>query len=250
MQGRSPLRTALDGRWVDPHPLPACPPAGPAACDTPRPVEPGLVLLAGIVTAAAVVAVSARDARLAVVGLVAVLALGPLVTDAIPDAVAIAARIVAATLAAVVLRLAMRGHPTTRGSRIGPAAEALAAVAAFIAGSAIALSGGVAAGPASAAGAGLAIAVLSLGPIADRSDIFRSGIGLLLLVEAADLLAVALAGRPGPLVELGLSFAIPAVAAAVAVTVARTVRVNDGLDPSVTLAPARRVEPAGDEAQG
>jgi hypothetical protein len=185
-------------------------------------VNPALLALAGAVAVAAVVAVSARDGRVTAIGLVAVLALGPLVADPFPDPLAVGARIAAAALAGFLLRVVQRDAPATRGSRIGWPAEAAGAGAAFVAGvGAHAFVGGDA-GPAAALGAGAAVIAVAVAPLADGRDVLRLGIGSLLLVAGADLVRVALGGTPPALDELAVATVVVVVGACVALLVART----------------------------
>lgn len=202
-------------------------------------MNPALLALAGAVAVAAVVAVSARDGRLTIIGLVAALALGPLVAEPLPDPLALAARIVAATLAGVLLRVALRGAPVTRGSRLGWPAEIAGAAAAFAAGVASHSFVGGDAGPGAAAGAGFALLALAIGPLADARDVLRLGTGLLLLVGGADLVRVALGGPPSALEELVVAIAVAVVGGCVALLVIGEAETPGAREPGLGH-PARR----------
>ena len=100
-----------------------------------RAVNPALAGVALAITVGAIVAVSVRDARTAVLGLAVVLVGAPFLADPMADATALAARVVAAVLAVYLLWIAVRdGECGTGGSHLGWAAEALVAAAAAIVG--------------------------------------------------------------------------------------------------------------------
>jgi len=200
---------------------------------TAAPVNPALSILAGAVTVAAVVAVSARDGRLMTIGLVAALALGPLVADPPSDPLSVAALIAAATLAGVLLRIALRAVPTTRGSRLGWPAEAAAAAAAFAIGiGAHAFQAG-GDGPTAAVGAGFALLALAIGPLVDGRDILRLGIGLLLLIGGANLVRVGFIGTPSALEELVLAAVVAVIGGVVALLAVRDAEAPGGIVPGV-----------------
>ena len=138
--------------------------------------------------------------------------------------VGLAARSVAAILAAYLLWIAARDRPEaglppapTEGSRIGWPAEILLAGAAAVVGYAAHGLGATGIGPALASAAGFAIAALAVAPVLTGRDVFRVGLGLLLLMDAALLIRVALGGTPDPLEQLltaGLLVSLAAVVAA------------------------------------
>ena len=152
------------------------------------------------VVAGAVVALSARDIRLILAGLVVSLGVSPLVADPLPSPIAVAARIAAALLGAQLLLVALRGTPApTRAGALGPWSPALAAVAAGVVGYATSGVGSPAVGPPLATAAGFGLVTLALGPILLGRDVLRVGLGMILLVTAAELIRTGLAGTPGPL---------------------------------------------------
>jgi hypothetical protein len=162
-----------------------------------------LVAVALVAIGGALVAVTARDARLALGGLVIVLAATPLLADPLPDLAPLAARIVAALLGGYLLYIVLRETTVrTRGSLIGLPAEAFAAAAAFIIGAATSGLGSTALGPAAAQGAGFALAALAVAPIVRGSDVFRLGVALAILVTGAELVRAGLAGTPSALEQL------------------------------------------------
>lgn len=198
------------------------------------------VALVGVATVAilgAIAAVSAREARLALTGLVVALVAAPFVADPLPDIRVVALRVVGGVLAAQLLWPAVRaGVVREGGSLLGWRAEALLGTAAAICGWAIAASlagiptgvdlppGAAAAGPfdpavvrfAAPAAAGLAILALAATPVLVPPDPVRLGLGLLLLIEGVTLLQSGLGGAAEPLEQLAIVAALVAVAAGVA----------------------------------
>lgn len=198
------------------------------------------VALVGVATIAilgAVVTVSAREARLALTGLVIALVAAPFVADPLPDIRVIALRVIGGVLAAQLLWPAVRaGVVREGGSLLGWRAEAFIAVAAAACGWAIAvaLAGappGVELPPeagtiqpfdpavvrfAAPAAAGLAILALAATPVLVPPDPVRLGLGLLLLIEGVTLLRAGVGGAAEPLEQLAIVAALVAVAAGVA----------------------------------
>ena len=193
-------------------------------------------LLAGVamaVVAGGIVAVSVRDARIVVLALTTVLVVSPAVADPMAAPAGLAARGIGGILAGYLLLIATRTRvdvsipvATTEGSRIGWPAEILVAAAASIAGMAAHGLGAPALGPAAATAAGFAIAALAVAPVVTGRDVVRIGAGLLLLLDAALLVRVALGGTPEPLEQLLTAALVVALAGAIA-AVARTAR-SDG----------------------
>lgn len=178
-------------------------------------MSPVLVATAVTVVAGAIVAVSSRDARIALIGLALALVGSPLLADPLPATLPLAARLIAAVLAAELLWIAVRATTaTTRGSLVGWPVEALAAGAAFVVGFAAVGSGGTPAavtGGATAVssetaavivGASLALAVVSIAPLVLGRDAFRLAIATTLLVSAATILRAGLLGTPAALEQL------------------------------------------------
>jgi hypothetical protein len=162
-----------------------------------------LIAVALVAVGGALIAVTARDARRALGGLVVVLAITPLLADPLPDLAPLAARVVAALLGGYLLFMVLRDTTAlTRGSLIGLPAEAFAAGAAFIVGLGTSGLGSSALGPAEAQGAGFALAVLAVAPIVRGADVFRLGVALAILVTGAELVRAGLAGTPSALEQL------------------------------------------------
>jgi hypothetical protein len=186
-------------------------------------VNPILAGVALVVVGAAVVIVSARDAR--IVGLATAVALlgSAVLTDPLPTPTGLAARAVGAVLAGYLLWITGRDRPedglppaTTEGSRIGWPAEILLAGAAAIVGFAVDGLGAPALGPDLASAAGFAVAALAMAPVLTGRDVFRVGLGLLLLIDGVFLVRAALGGTPSALEELLTTGLIVTIAGAVA----------------------------------
>jgi hypothetical protein len=215
-------------------------------------VTPLLVALAGLVAIGAIVAVSAREPRFAVLGLIIALVAGAYVADPLPSVAALGARLAGAALAGYLIWVALRHAPAqTAGWHVGwPGATALA-VGAFAAGwlasgtLATALAATTGEGP-SAAGvatalvagspvaraalaASFALVALSAAPVLVARDILRLGIGLLLLVAAAGLVRNALGTGSDGAIELAFAIVEAIGGAAVAALVAVSIRLHGDL---------------------
>jgi hypothetical protein len=180
-------------------------------------------LLAGLtatVVAGAVVAVSARETRAALLGLLVTLLAAPLVADPLPGPLPFAARIAAALLAARLIAIAIRDlDRPTAGSRLGWPVEALAAVAAGVIGFGTHGLGATALGPPEASAAGFAVGVLAAAPIVTSRDVYRLGTGVMLLLVGGLLVRVGLGGTPSDLEQLVTCGLIAGIGGAVAVIV-------------------------------
>jgi hypothetical protein len=184
-------------------------------------VNPALIALAIATVAGAVLAVSSRDIRSVALGLLVVLAAAPLVADPWPGPAAALARIAAALLAARLVVAGVRDLGATLGSRIGWPAAAVLGAAAAVAGLGSHGLGAAPLGPAAAQAAGFGLIALSLAPLVLARDVFRLGVGAVLLVSGAQLVRVAL-DRPmtdadqlvAALLTVGLGGAVAVIAAA------------------------------------
>jgi hypothetical protein len=189
---------------------------------------------AAVVIAGAVISLSARDARLSLAGLAITLLVAPLIADPLPEPTVLAARAVAAVLAAYLPWIVVRESAAAlRGSVLGWPVEALLGAAAFIIGVGTAGLGAPPVGPAEAQGAGFALIALSVGPIVFGRDVFRLGSGALLLVGGALLVRVGLAGTPSALEQLVTGVVFVGLGGAVAFLCARAV--NTGAPGSAIL---------------
>jgi hypothetical protein len=183
-----------------------------------------LLAAAAVVIAGAVISLSARDARLSLAGLAITLLVAPLIADPLPDPTVLAARAVAAALAAYLPWIVVRESAAAlRGSVLGWPVEALLGAAAFAIGVGTAGLGAPPVGPAEAQGAGFALVALSVGPIVFGRDVFRLGSGALLLVGGALLVRVGLAGTPSALEHLVTGVLFVGLGGAVAFLSARAV---------------------------
>jgi hypothetical protein len=181
-------------------------------------VNPALAGVALAVVIGAVIAVAARNARTAILGLVAVLLFSPFLADPLGQPLGLAARLVGATLAGYLLWIAGRGGGVwTGGSRLGWPADLVVAVAAAVAGYGSHGLGAPPVGPAFAQATGFALVALSVVPVANGRDVVRVGTGLLLLISGAILVRTALGGTPEALEEVITAGLIAALGGAVAV---------------------------------
>jgi hypothetical protein len=180
-------------------------------------VNPALAGVALAVVLGAAVAVSARNARAAVLGLIIALVGGSFLAEPLPDSLGLAARVVGAILAGYLMWVASRGNDArTGGSRLGWPAEILIAAAAAAAGYGSHGLGAPAAGPALAQAAGFALAALAVAPIMNGRDILRVGLGLNLLAAGAILVRTALGGTPAALEQLVIAGLVGMLGGAVA----------------------------------
>jgi hypothetical protein len=166
-------------------------------------MNPALAGVALAITVGAVLAVSARDARTAVLGMAIAMVGTPFLADPIADVAGLSGRVVAALLSVYLLWIAVRdGESPTGGSRLGWASEASLAAAAGIVGYFTHGLGTAGLGPALAQAAGFALAALAIVPLISGRDVVRIGLGLLLLTHGAFLVRVALGGTPTALEQL------------------------------------------------
>lgn len=185
------------------------------------------------VIVAAVVAIGARDGRIARIGLLLVLSLEPIIADPLPSPAALGAREVGAILAVILLGPAMRRRGV--GSPLGWPAELFIALAAAVGGLALALGladlAGVPGGVLTPDPNDL-VARLSTGVIALAVGVPLLGLGVrhalagddpgraaaawLVAIGGLVLIRTGLAGPPGDVEHLGVAALTVAVAAAVA----------------------------------
>jgi hypothetical protein len=184
-------------------------------------VNVALAVFAGVTIAGAVLAVSTREVRATVLGVLVVLLAAPLVASPWPGPLAILARVAAALLAARFLTIGLRDVTVSGGTRIGWPAEALAAAAAAVIGFGSHGLGAAGLGPAEAQAAGFGLIALAITPLATGRDVLRLGIGSLLLVMGALLIRVGLDRPAGDgeqlvisLLTIGLGGAVGVIAAA------------------------------------
>lgn len=182
-------------------------------------MNPALTAVAVVTIAGAILAVSARDVRTTLLGLLVALLGAPLIADPWPGPVAILARIAASLLAIRLIDIGLRGVATTSGSRIGWPAEALLAGAAAVIGFGSHGLGSDGLGPAEAQAAGFALGVLAAAPLVTGRDALRVAAGAVLLIVAASLIRSGLDRAPADAEHLVGSILTIALGGAVAVIV-------------------------------
>ena len=188
-----------------------------------------LAAIAAVTVAGAVLAVSARDARATLLGLMVVLLGAPLIADPWPDPLSILARIAATLLAVRLIAIGLRGGVATGGTRIGWPAEALLAVAAAVIGYGSHGLGAAGFGPAEAQATGFALIVLAAAPLVTGRDALRISVGALLLLVAASSIRGALDPTPSQAEHLVDSVLTIAIGGAIAV-ISLAARSAGGLD--------------------
>jgi len=183
-------------------------------------VNLALAAITAVVVGGAVVAVTARDARATLLGLLVVLLGSAVLADPLPGPLPIAARMASAFLACRLIAVAIRGDGVlTSGSLLGWPVDVLAAVAALLVGVGTHGLGATPAGPVTAQAAGFAVGVLAVAPIVSGRDVLRLGVGAMLLLVAASLVRVGLAGTPSDLEELVESGLVIGLGGAIAIIV-------------------------------
>lgn len=223
-------------------------------------MTPLLIALAIVATGGAVVAIGAREPRLAVLGTLVALLGAAYVADPMPGSIALAARLAGAILGGFLMWVSLRGvsaHGTD--AAIGLPGAAAIALAAFVAGWLGAITLGNALGamsgegpsigataPALTAGSDVsraamatafAIAALATGSLFLARDVLRLGIGLLLMTAAAERLLAAAGGPSSDVAVLAFGLLLAAGGGAVAALVARSLRIQGDL---VLRAPSSR----------
>jgi hypothetical protein len=194
--------------------------ADPSGASIAGAVNLALAGLACVVVAGAVVAVSARETRSALLGLLVALLGAALIADPLPGPLPIAARIASAFLACRLIAVAIRNlDEPTSGSRLGWPVEALAAAAAAAIGLGTHGLGAPGEGPAEAQAAGFAIGVLAASPIVSSRDVFRLGVGAILLLVGGLLVREGIGGTPTELEQLVTSGLVVGLGGAVGVVV-------------------------------
>jgi hypothetical protein len=190
-----------------------------------------VLAVASLVTlAGALVAITGRDARIALAGLLVALIAAPLLADPLPEPAALGVRVVAPLLGGYLLYMTLRdSSAATRGSLAGLPAETLAAAAAYVIGYGTSGLGSAPLGPAAASATGFALAVISVAPIVRGADVFRLGVALAILVTGAELVRVGLAGTPSPLEQLMTAGLTLGLLGTVAVLCANAVAATGGL---------------------
>ncbi|MEO8208888.1 MAG: hypothetical protein ABI598_07610 [Chloroflexota bacterium] len=232
-------------------------------------MNPIVVAVAIAVTIGAVVAVSSRNARTALLGLAITVTAAPFLGDPLPQTSTLAMRVIGAALVAFLLRSAAASAvPTVNdprpeaerlGSRVGWPAEALMAAAAWLVAIVVAsrLAALEPAGPGDGASdilamlgpaavttaAGLASIVVGFVPAFAGRDALRTAIGMLILIQGSFLLRAGVAGAPGDLEQIAGVALFVAVAVAGATLISIEERHEPGVVPgNASIAPLPRTQ--------
>ena len=200
------------------------------------------VFAAVAVVLGGVVAASARDGRVVVLGLMLAAVAASLVASPLPGSLAVTARILGAMLAAYLLWAAAgSGSINSAGSAIGLVAEAAVAVAAFAVGLAMRPVDPLA-GPVEAQAAGLSLIALAIVPLAGR-DVFRMGVGVTLLTLGSSLLVGAWSGPTPPLEQLAMAALLVGIAGATSLLIPSVEAIEVAADYVVESTPEPVVAP-------
>jgi hypothetical protein len=193
-----------------------------------------LVAIVLAIGAGAVIAVSTREPAVAAIGLAVALVASALLMDPLPSAAILGVRVVAALLAAALIRWTAQGGPR-QYSPLGWPGEALLATAAAVAGLGVAVglasvaAGGQPGAPPDGAGDGVAAALITtmaltiagasmllavgVAPMLHGRPGVRRAIGLVLVTQAVLLLRIGLAGPATDLEEIARAALLVAAAA-------------------------------------
>ncbi len=214
----------------------------------------GLLALAaaGAALGGAVAAVSSRDPRTATIGLLATLLGLVFVAEPLPSPPALAVRLVAGIIAGYLLWVVLRGtEASTSGSALAWPTEASLALAGAVIGWASHGLGAPGRGPEAASALGLALLVLSASPVVfGGNDVFRSGVGLTLLLSGAFSIRVGLGGTPGPVEQVVLAGLTAGLGAAVALLVRAGLAVRSGRRPGSGRLAEGNDAPGGTDGRG
>ena len=231
-------------------------------------MNPGIVAAAAVLAIGAIVAISAREGRVAVLGLALALVAAPLVSEPLPAITSLAIRLTGAVLAAYLILAVLRTDATTTlGTHLGWPVQILQAVAAAIIGYGIASqtalgavglgtpvggTGGGADGGAETivslgVAAGAAVLVVAIEPIVAARDGLRLGIGLLLALTGVTVMRTALLGSVGGIEHIVVAATIASIAAATAVICLGAAASGGSLSLSRLPRSIRARRPAGPE---
>ncbi|HKB28686.1 MAG TPA: hypothetical protein VKC59_06650 [Candidatus Limnocylindrales bacterium] len=187
-------------------------------------MNPALTAVAVAVAAGAIVAVSSRDPRAALIGLAAVLVGSAFLIDPLPGPAALGVRIVGGLLCVSIVRLAVLPEASDpANSPLGWPAEAFLAVAAAVGGGGVAIGLAIAAGPGTAIGGtdGISVSAATSGivvtstatalfaigvtPAAIGGRGIRRTVGIILVAVAVVLLRIGFAGAPSDFEEIAIA---------------------------------------------
>ncbi len=179
-------------------------------------MNPALTAVAVAVAAGAIVAVSSRDPRAALIGLAAVLVGSAFLIDPLPGPAALGVRIVGGLLCVSIVRLAVLPEASDpANSPLGWPAEAFLAVAAAVGGGGVAIGLAIAAGPGTAIGGtdGISVSAATSGIVvtSTATALFAIGVtlrrtvGIILVAVAVVLLRIGFAGAPSDFEEIAIA---------------------------------------------
>ena len=188
-------------------------------------MEATLAAAGALVSAgAAGLTLAARGPRTVVLGMAAALVVSPLALAPLPPALPLAFWLVASLLAAFLL-LRSVADPAERlpPLPLGGWPEAAFVIALLVLGWAASPVAGAGRGASTALAAGLAACAAALPLVGFARDPLRTGIGTVLLLEGAGLVAAGLGGTPGGAQIMALALAVLAAAAAAREVITATV---------------------------
>jgi hypothetical protein len=212
-------------------------------------VEAALAAAGALVsTGAAALTLAARGPRVAILGLAAALVVSPLALAPLPQALPLTFWLVASLLAAFLL-LRSIGDPAEPLAPLplGGRPEAAFVIAVLVLGWAASPVAGAGRGASTALAAGLATCVAALPLVGFARDPLRMGIGTILLLDGAGLVAAGLGGTPGGAQIMALALAVLAAAAAAREAITATVPATAASAAAIHVATPRRPPVAADE---
>ena len=176
------------------------------------------VVAAAVAVLGGIAAISARDARIVVIGLFLAICAAQLAASPEPSVLAIVFRVLGSLLGSYLLWAAARGRSIdAEGSAMGVLAECAVAAAAFTAGWFVVPVKPLA-GPLVAQAAGIALIAISIVPLTGR-DLLRVGVGATILVLGGSMLLQAWVGQPSSLWQISLTALLVGLVSATSVLI-------------------------------
>jgi hypothetical protein len=201
----------------------------------------------------AVLAVTARDSRLVILGLLMAMVAAPFASSSEPTALALTFRVLGAALAAYLLWASIRDRSIeSEGSAVDPVSELMVAAAAFAVGWFVAPVKPVT-GPVAAQAAGFALIALAIVPLAGR-NVLRVGAGIFLLLLGVSMLLDAWIGAGSSLRQVVVTVLLVGTLGATSLLVSPVARAEERPDAAETDEASTAedsiepVEPANDGA--
>jgi hypothetical protein len=211
-------------------------------------VEAALAAAGALASAgAAGLTLAARGPRSAILGMAAALVVSPLALAPFPQALPLTFWLVASLLAAFLL-LRSIGDPAERLAPLplGGWPEAAFVIAVLVLGWAASPVAGAGRGASTALAAGLAACAAALPLVGFARDPVRTGIGTILLLEGAGLVAAGLGGTPGGAQIMALALAVLAAAAAAREVIAATAPITTATAAAIHVATPKLAPAAPD----